>query len=486
MIRVLRLRHAQRAVSWRIYEREVQCTISSVWRNQVQSFRTNCSGSGRGSRSRVMIRKASGTMKSEYELISSTSELTRVLSSFQGSRPICAIDTEVDMTGYAEKLGLIQIACEDYLGAVDVLAIDNLEPLQSFLEHSEPWFHGAESDMVWLKRTFGSIPSMIYDTQIAARLVGYSSYGLASLVEEFFDVKLSKKFQRQRWSMRPLPDDMLEYAINDAKYTLMLRNILVGKLKQLGRYHWFIESCKQGRTRAIARLNEPQKESWRIKGSGTLEKRGLAYLREIHRWRDDEAKRKDRPLYTVMNNKDMMEVCVRLQKGASYRLRSKCSESRQSRFYAAVKWAKELKDEDLPPEAQEQAASKSKQLEKSQDVEEKKSSSRVVQSGSDVAKTLSKQETLEELLKRRETVAKNLGIDPTLIACKAALDDVVTKRTKPRVILCDWQSALLQIKPPCSNQSTQGLKVTMESSFEESSGGEKTICAVRDELSIVS
>ena len=105
------------------------------------------------------------------------------------------------------------------------LEVDELEPLRSYLVANSIWMHGADFDMTLLRREFGMLPKMIYDTQIASRLLGILRFSYANLVEQFFGVKLCKASQKENWGQRPLPEKMCEYASNDVRYLLPLAEI---------------------------------------------------------------------------------------------------------------------------------------------------------------------------------------------------------------------------------------------------------------------
>jgi ribonuclease D len=195
----------------------------------------------------------------------------------------CCIDTEADsLFSYREKLCLIQFAVADRLALIDPLTIDDLSPLLDYLDESSAvWIHGADYDLSILNRTYGRIPRVVYDTQIAARLLGWRTFGLAHLIENLFDVALSKQSQKKNWGERPLPERMLEYAANDVRYILSMAEGFSRELKALGRWEWFEQSCQAARDLVLTRPEKDRDELWRIPGWGKLEGRAMAYLREV-------------------------------------------------------------------------------------------------------------------------------------------------------------------------------------------------------------
>jgi hypothetical protein len=96
--------------------------------------------------------------------------------------------------------------------------------------------HGADYDMTMFKREFGKLPAVVYDTQIGARLLGARRFGLGDLVKEYFGVELSKSSQKADWGKRPLSPKMIEYALNDVHYLLDMGDMIVSRLRNLGRY----------------------------------------------------------------------------------------------------------------------------------------------------------------------------------------------------------------------------------------------------------
>ena len=199
------------------------------------------------------------------------------------------LDLEADsLYRYAERICLIQVCYDEEVALVDPLNGESLDALVAWLKNAKIWLHGADYDMSLMLREWGLTPSFIYDTQIAAQLLGYQRFGYAGLVEQEFQVELSKSSQKADWGQRPLSSKMLEYARNDVIYLLPLAEKLATKLHDLGRYEWFLESCEAAMTKVINREGEP-KESWRVNGSGRLHPSGLRFLKHLWEWRDKEA-----------------------------------------------------------------------------------------------------------------------------------------------------------------------------------------------------
>ena len=224
-------------------------------------------------------------------LIDTSEELAGHLQANQAKagQTVCAIDTEADsLHRYKESLCLIQFAAGGECVLIDPLVISDLSSLGTYLRTATVWMHGADYDMTMLKRQFGELPAKVYDTQIGARLLGARRFGLGDLVQDYFDVELSKSSQKADWGKRPLSPKMIEYALNDVRYLLEMGRKIVEELDRKGRREWFEESCEAARSRVLDR-DDNRDEAWRIQGSGKLLPQGLAYLRSLWTWRDREA-----------------------------------------------------------------------------------------------------------------------------------------------------------------------------------------------------
>jgi len=245
----------------------------------------------------------------EYVYVCEAAVLERLIERIGVAQKI-ALDTEADsLHNYFEKVCLIQltIGSEHYL--VDPLA--NLE-LRGFLEalaDKALILHGADYDLRTLRASTGFRPrGEVFDTMIAAQLLGIEQIGLAALIARCFAVAIGKAGQKSDWSRRPLSEPQLRYAVNDTRYLEALADQLAGELRERGRMDWHRESCRAmveatGRDRA----RDPE-SAWRIKGSGRLARRQLAYLRELWSWRDDQARAADLPAFKVFGNEQMFEL----------------------------------------------------------------------------------------------------------------------------------------------------------------------------------
>ena len=143
-----------------------------------------------------------------------------------------------------------------------------------------------------MRRTFGFIPARVFDTVIAARLLGIREFSLAALVQRFFGVELPKGSQKANWAQRPLPARMAEYAMNDTHYLLPLAEKLEAELIERDRLEWLRESCDRAIAQASVQRQRDDDELWRVTGAGTLRGRPAAILRALWHWRDSERARR--------------------------------------------------------------------------------------------------------------------------------------------------------------------------------------------------
>jgi len=246
----------------------------------------------------------------EILLYLDTSEQVELfLDDISGGREI-AVDTEgASFHRFIDRIYLLQITTRDRSAVIDPLPIGAPARLGTILEDPavEVVFHDADYDLRLLHQDYGWHVNNIFDTRIAAQLLGIKSFGLAALLEQFFDVNLDKKHQRADWSLRPLTQGMLDYAAQDTRYLLDLRDELRYRLEKLGRLDWAREEFD----RLEGTKWDPDDGSQaflRIKGARDLTKRELALLRELVPWRDSVARDLDRATFRVMGNEVLLEM----------------------------------------------------------------------------------------------------------------------------------------------------------------------------------
>ena len=221
-----------------------------------------------------------------------------------------ALDTEgASFHRFLDRIYLLQVSTRDRSAIIDPLPIGSPPKLGDLLQSKgvEVVFHDADYDLRLLHQDYGWHVTNIFDTRIASQLLGIKSFGLAALLEQFFDVKLDKKHQRADWSMRPLTPDMLEYAAQDTRYLLQLKDHMKSELGRRNRLHWAEEEfARLEGTRWEA--EESMEGFLRLKGARDLTRRELAVLREVANWRDTVAAQLDRATFRVMGNEALFEL----------------------------------------------------------------------------------------------------------------------------------------------------------------------------------
>src|SRR5215212_493480 len=224
------------------------------------------------------------------------------------AQPQIAVDTEADsLHSYFDKVCLIQISVPGEDLIVDPLAKVDLNRFGELLANPAitKLFHGGDYDLRIMHRDFGFVVRNLVDTSICAQLLGYEGIGLAALLERHFGVKLNKTHQRADWSMRPLPPDMLAYASLDTHHLAALAAKLREELIALGRWEWAVEEF--ARLEMVRyRENDEDVEPWRkVKNIGGLDRRSLAAVRDLYEWRDQLARKADRPPFKILGNDSM-------------------------------------------------------------------------------------------------------------------------------------------------------------------------------------
>lgn len=244
--------------------------------------------------------------------INSSQKLQSILPDLARS-PFLSIDTESNsLYVYREQVCLIQITTDanDYL--IDPLALPNLTPLTTFFANplQEKIFHASEYDIICLKRDFGFQFVNIFDTMIAARILGEEAVGLASLLQSRLGLELEKKYQRANWGIRPLSQSMLDYACQDSHSLYELRNIIAAELKEKDLWELALEDFRLACDVEANAANPAPKSCWKVAGSQTLDPCEAAILQELCEFREAQARRQNVPPFKILTN----EVLVTLTK----------------------------------------------------------------------------------------------------------------------------------------------------------------------------
>ncbi len=251
--------------------------------------------------------KAPGSEVLQY--IDTPEQVELFLDDLTGVREL-AVDTEgASFHRFIDRIYLLQITTRDRSAVIDPIPLGAPARLGEILEDPavEVVFHDADYDLRLLHQDYGWHVRNIFDTRIAAQLLGIKSFGLAALLEQFFGVQLDKKHQRADWSLRPLTQGMLDYAAQDTRYLLDLRDELRSRLEKLGRLEWAKEEFE--RLEGTRWESEDESQIFlRIKGARDLTRRELALLRELVPWRDGVARELDRATFRVMGNEVLLDI----------------------------------------------------------------------------------------------------------------------------------------------------------------------------------
>jgi ribonuclease D len=244
-------------------------------------------------------------------MIVDSSEKLEEMVKLIADEPVLGIDTEADsMYAYQEKVCLVQFSdrTNDYI--VDPLAGFSLEPLAPFM--SDPnvvkIFHGADYDVVSMKRDFGFEFRNIFDTMISAQLLEMPKVGLADLVGHYFAVPMDKKYQTHNWAERPLYPEHLYYARGDTHFLLAIREMFVRKLKKMGRMHIAEEEFELLEERTCSPAIPPELRFMKTKGINRLDPLAQRIFRSLYLLRDRHASRMNRPPYKVMPDQVLMKL----------------------------------------------------------------------------------------------------------------------------------------------------------------------------------
>lgn len=247
-------------------------------------------------------------------LVAAATALEKMNKTISGESMV-AVDTESDsLYSYFEKVCLLQFSTRatDYL--VDPLALNGegnaMQMLAPFFAdpNIEKIFHAAEYDILCLKRDYQFEFAHLFDTMIAARILGWKNVGLGNILQERFGVTLNKKMQRADWGFRPLTEEQIAYAREDTHFLLRLRDVQIEELEKLGR----LEEAREQFARLA--LAEPTPRHfdpdayWNIDGARELDPTALAVLRELYRFRDAQARKEDRPPFKVLSDSSLLHL----------------------------------------------------------------------------------------------------------------------------------------------------------------------------------
>jgi ribonuclease D len=344
------------------------------------------------------------------------------------------LDLEADsMHHYFAKICLIQILVGDRCYLVDPLSDITLDGFLKKLADKVLVLHGADYDLRMLYQAHGFRPHQVYDTMLAAQLLGKPAFGLAALVQAYFGATLKKDQQKADWSQRPLPPLMLTYGAQDTFYLPGLYDSLTRELEEKNRLSWHQECCVE-LVKATAKSKEVDLENtWRIDGSSRLYPRQLAALHSLWKFRDQTAKDLDLPSYKVLPSDILLRFAMAVpQDGVPDlvpSLPSRLNPKIKSGFLDAFRDALEMPEGSWP---------------------------QILRPPRKVAPSPSST-ILNHLKAVRDKIADDLKMDPSLLATKSTLTAVALTgaTSRPKMVAAakwmKWQENLLLdewLKPP--------------------------------------
>lgn len=351
-------------------------------------------------------------------MINDADKLKQFLSTVRAADWI-ALDTEADsLHAYPERLCLMQFCTAAGDELVDPIAPGmDLAPLFEALSGHRILMHAADYDLRLLQKHHRFVPGAIFDTMLAARLLGVKSFGLGNLVVQFLGIKLEKSSQKANWAIRPLTLKMERYARDDVRHLKPLVDRLSADLKSKGRLAWHQEWCAR-LIKDSTNFEEPDQDAvWRVKGSSLLNRHALAVLREIWHWREAEARTAGKPPFFILSHEKLVEIAAAAVNGESLEqsFPKHLSERRRHGLSTAVEQGKTVSQEQLP----HFPVRKSRRP------------------------TEAEKRRCFQLERRRDQRAKELDIDPTLIASRSMLWELARDWDKVSVDLMAWQRELL-------------------------------------------
>ncbi|SJM94191.1 ribonuclease D [Crenothrix polyspora] len=222
-----------------------------------------------------------------------------------------ALDTEfLREKTYYPKFCLLQIATPEWVVCVDPIALPQLETLFDAIYDPNiiKVFHSCRQDLEIFHQITGKLPSPVFDTQVAAPLLGFQDNpGYAMLVSSFLNVNLNKAHTRADWSKRPLNEEQIQYAADDVIYLCQIYQVMIQKLAELGRTDWLIHDFAALENPELY-LVEPEKAWLKIKGKNKLTGKQLSIVQALAEWRERTAQAENRPKNWLLRDEIVFDI----------------------------------------------------------------------------------------------------------------------------------------------------------------------------------
>jgi ribonuclease D len=246
----------------------------------------------------------------DFDWITNQAELDSLVDELSDTRAY-ALDTEFHRERtYLPQLAVVQLATRERIALVDALAVDVRPLSRVFQSNAVCVMHAGSQDLEILELVSGTVPQRMFDTQIAALFCGYRTSSLGRLVEGFLGIELDKSAQLSDWTRRPLPEADLRYAASDVAHLLELRDTLVGRLDDRGRLQWAEEEIERLRSKDRS-APDPATLWWKLRGKTKLNGRARGVAQELTAWRDQVAKKQNRPPRTVLSDMALLALAQR-------------------------------------------------------------------------------------------------------------------------------------------------------------------------------
>jgi ribonuclease D len=248
----------------------------------------------------------------EYKILTTTQEL---IAFCKASHDVdwLALDTEfIRESTYYPNLCLVQIASERDIVCIDTIAINDLSSLKELLYQPSitKIFHSVSQDLEIFVNLYDAVPTPIFDTQIAASILGYGEQvSYAHLVNEICGVELDKSLSRTNWERRPLSENEIRYAVDDVKYLAKVYLYLKDKLSADERSHWAESECTN--LSAVEKYKTDASKVWKtVKGGGKLNSNQLNALKQLAQWREHQAIAENKPRRWILSDKALRNLAI--------------------------------------------------------------------------------------------------------------------------------------------------------------------------------
>ena len=369
-----------------------------------------------------------------FQLLDQPGSLTPLLAALERVDEV-SLDTEADnMYHYKTRVCLLQFLVDGEVFLVDVLAPgQKLEPLWRILAKKHLLMHGSDFDIRLLHDLCGFRPKSIFDTMLAAQLLGRQRIGLAGLLEDHFGVAVDKSGQKANWSQRPITPKLLNYAALDVWHLPALRDILTRELKKLGRLDWLDQQCRAQIDSGVTGFAPATENDWRIGRSERLRGAGLGVLHAVWHWRESTAQRLDTPPFKVCGNTLVLQIAEAAEHGDDEQsiLARVNLGRRHDRLFpslaAAVRTGLARDPRTLPR--------------------------RPGRDPNHISLTQAEVELQDRIKTDRDRVAQKLGFEATLIANRSQLAQIARDPGQLDEHLLAWQADLLRHEPSLKNPS---------------------------------